>query len=68
MDANLVWLKHCVEQYPHSKTDTCGAIDDFDELDKLGQGFTSVVPLEKFDIGNGSMPRSTYINQLESQL
>ena len=58
-----MWLKHRVEQYPPSKTDTCGAIDDFGELAKLGQGFTSVVPLEKFDIGDGSVPRSTYINQ-----
>ena len=63
MEANLVWLKHRVEQYPPSKTDTCGAIDDFDELDKLGQGFTSVDPLEKVDTGDGSMPRPTFINQ-----
>ena len=63
MDANLEWLKHRVEQYWSSKTDTCEAIDDFDLPDKLGQGFTSVVPLEKFDIGDGSVSRSTYINQ-----
>ena len=42
---------------------TCEAIDDFDELDKLGQGFTSPDPLEQVDIGDGSVPRPTFINQ-----
>jgi hypothetical protein len=46
MDANIEWLKHRVEQYRANKTDACEAIDDFDELDKLGQGFTSADPLE----------------------
>jgi hypothetical protein len=52
MDANSEWLKHRVEQYQASKTNVYEAINDFDELDKLGQGFTSVDPLEKFDIGD----------------
>ena len=56
MDANIEWLKHRVEQYWANKTDACEAIDDFDELDKLGQGFTSVDPLEQVDIGDGSVP------------
>jgi hypothetical protein len=63
MDANSEWLKYHVEQYRASKTNIYEAIDDFDELDKLGQDFTSVDPLEKVDIGDGSMPRSTFINQ-----
>jgi hypothetical protein len=46
MDSNKQWLKHRVEQYRANKTDACEAIDDFDELDKLGQGFTSADPLE----------------------
>jgi hypothetical protein len=37
MDSNKEWLKHRVEQYQANKTDACEAIDDFDELDKLGQ-------------------------------
>ena len=60
MDANLKGLKHHVEQYRSTKTDTCVAID---ELDKLGQGFTSVDPLEQDVIGDGSMPRTMFINQ-----
>ena len=63
MDANLEWLKHRVERYWTSKTDAFEAIDDFDELNKLGQGFTSADPLEKIDIWDGSVPRPTYINQ-----
>jgi len=63
MDANVEWLKHRVEQYRANKTDVCEAIDDFDELDKLGQGFTSADPLEQVDIGDGSMPQATFINQ-----
>ena len=63
MDANVEWLKHHVEQYRANKTDTCEAIGDFDELDKLGQGFTSTDPFEQVDIGDGSVPRPTFINQ-----
>ena len=63
MDANIEWLKHRVEQYRANKTDACEAIDDFDELDKLGQGFTSTDPLEQVDIGDGSVPRPMFIKQ-----
>ena len=63
MDANIKCLKHHVEQYRANKTDACEAIDEFDELDKLGQGFTSADPLEQVDIGDGSVPRPTFINQ-----
>ena len=40
----------------------CEAIEDFDDLDKLGQGFMSADPLEKVDIGDGSIPRPTFVN------
>jgi hypothetical protein len=63
MDANVEWLKHHVEQYQANKTNVCDVIDDFDELDKLDQGFTSANPLEQVDIRDGSVPRSTFINQ-----
>jgi hypothetical protein len=38
-------------------------IEEFRDLDKLGQGFTSVDPLEEIDIGNGITPRPTFINK-----
>jgi hypothetical protein len=51
MNTNIEWMKHRVDQYPANKTDAYEAIDEFDELDKLGQGFTSADPLEQVDIG-----------------
>ena len=38
------------------------AIEDFEEVEKLGQGFTSADPLE-VDIGDGVTPRPTYVNK-----
>ena len=43
--------------------DMCEAIEDFDDLDKLGQGFTSTDPLENVDISDGTIPRPTFINK-----
>jgi hypothetical protein len=39
------------------------AIEDFDEVEKLGQGFTSTDPLEEIDIGDGITPSLTYVNK-----
>ena len=41
----------------------CEAIEDFDDLDKLGQGFTSADLLEKVDIGDGTIPKPTFVNK-----
>jgi hypothetical protein len=38
-------------------------IEEFRDLDKLGQGFTSVDPLEEIDIGDGKTPRLTFVNK-----
>jgi hypothetical protein len=57
MDHNIEWLKKRVEQYWSKKNDICVAIDNFSEVEKLGQGFTSADPLEEVDIGNGDIPR-----------
>ena len=40
----------------------CEAIEDLGDLDKLCQGFMSADPLEKVDIGDGSIPRPTFVN------
>ena len=40
----------------------CEAIEGFNDIDKLDQGFTSADPLEKVDIGDGSIPRPTFVN------
>jgi hypothetical protein len=41
----------------------CEAIEDFDDLSKLGQEFTSADPLEEVDIGDGTVPRPTFVNK-----
>jgi hypothetical protein len=41
----------------------CEAIEDFDDLSKSGQGFTSADPLEEVDIGDGTVPRTTFVNK-----
>jgi hypothetical protein len=38
-------------------------IEEFRDLDKLGQGFTSVDPLEEIDIGDSKTPRPTFVNK-----
>jgi hypothetical protein len=38
-------------------------IEEFRDLDKLGQRFTSADPLEETDIGDGKTPRPTFVNK-----
>jgi hypothetical protein len=38
-------------------------IEEFRDLDKLGQGFTSADPLEEIDIGDGKTPMPTFVNK-----
>jgi hypothetical protein len=61
--SNLEWLQQRVEQYRSKKNDICETIDDFDEIEKLGQGFSSADPLEEVDIGDGTVPRPTFVNK-----
>jgi hypothetical protein len=63
MDHTIEWLKQRVEQYRSEKNDVCEAIEDFSEIEKLGQGFTSADLLEEVDIGNGDVPRPTFVNK-----
>jgi hypothetical protein len=41
----------------------CEVIEDFDEVEKLGQGFSSADPLDEIDIGDGITRRLTFINK-----
>jgi hypothetical protein len=43
---NVEWLGHRTEQYQSITNDMCEAIEDFDEVEKLGQVFSSADPLE----------------------
>jgi hypothetical protein len=49
--------------YRAHKNEICEAIKDFDDLSKLGQGFTSADPLEQIDIGDDIVPRPTFVNK-----
>jgi hypothetical protein len=40
-----------------------GVVEDLDELGKLGQSFSSMDDLEKVDIGDGVIPRPTYVSE-----
>jgi hypothetical protein len=41
----------------------CEAIEDFYEVEKLAQGSSSADPLEEIDIGDGIIPRPTFVNK-----
>jgi hypothetical protein len=60
---NVGWLWHSTEQYQSTTNDMCEAIEDFIELQKLGQYFSSADPLEEIDIGDAITPRPTFINK-----
>jgi hypothetical protein len=60
---NVEWLRHHREQYRSTMNIMCEAMEDFNEVEKLGQGFSSADPLEEIDIGDGITPRPTFINK-----
>jgi hypothetical protein len=41
----------------------CEAIEDFDEVEKLGEDFSSADLLEEIDIGDGLTPWPTFVNK-----
>jgi hypothetical protein len=43
---NVEWLRHRTKKYRTTTNNMCEAIEDFDEVEKIGQGFSSVDPLE----------------------
>jgi hypothetical protein len=63
MQKNVEWLRHRTEQYQSITNDMCEAIEDFDEVEKLGQGFSLADPLEEIDIGDGITPRPTFVKK-----
>jgi hypothetical protein len=60
---NVEWLRHRTEQYQSTTNDMCEAIADFDDVEKLGQGFSSADPLEDIDIGDGITHRLIFVNK-----
>jgi hypothetical protein len=60
---NVEWLRRRTEQCRSTTNSMCEAIENFDEVEKLGQSFSSVDPLEEIDIGDGITPRPTFVNK-----
>ena len=63
MNPNDEWLQKRLEKYRADRNDMYESIEDPDSLEKLEQGFTLADPLEEVDIGDGSVPRPTYVNK-----
>ena len=59
---SIKWLQKRMEEYRSRKNDMHETIEEFEDMDKLGHGFSSANPLEEIDIGDGSTPRPTFIN------
>jgi hypothetical protein len=58
----LEWWSRRIAEYHSYMDDAMGVVVDLDELGKLGRGFSSMDNLEKVDIGDGVIPRPTYVS------
>ena len=63
MDPNGQWLQRHLDKYQAERNDMCEAIEESDDMDKLGQGFSSADPLEEVDIGDGIVPKPTFVRK-----
>jgi hypothetical protein len=52
-----------MEQYQSITNDVCEVIEDLDEVENLGQGFSLTDPLEEIDIGDGIISRPTFVDK-----
>jgi hypothetical protein len=59
---DLEWLSRRTKEYCSSKDDAISVVEDLDKIDKLGRGFSSIDDLDKVDIGDGVIPRPTYVS------
>ena len=64
MDPNSEWLQKRLVKYRSNENNMYESIEELDDMDKLRQGFTSADPLEEIDIGDGSIPRPTFVNKI----
>jgi hypothetical protein len=61
-EESIVWLQRRTAAYRLERNGICEIVEDFDEVGKLGQGFTSIDELEEVDLGDECKIRPTYIN------
>jgi hypothetical protein len=62
INRDLEWLNRRTTEYCSSTDNAIGVVEDLDELGKLGRCFFSMDDLEEIDIGNGVVPRPTYVS------
>jgi hypothetical protein len=60
-EESLKWLWR-TEEYRSNKNDIGEIVEDFDDMNKLGNRFVSSDELEEVDIGEGSIKQPTYMN------
>jgi hypothetical protein len=56
---NVEWLQHCMEHFQSNMNDMYEVIEDFEEVEKLGQVFS----LEEIDVGDGVTSRPRFVNK-----
>ena len=63
MDHNKEWLQKRLVEYRAVGNDMGESTEEIEDMEKLGHGFTSADPLEEVDIGDGFVPRPTFVNK-----
>jgi hypothetical protein len=62
INMDLEWLNRWTMEYYSSTDNAIGVVEDLDVLGKLRRGFSSMDDLEEIDIGDGVIPRPTYVS------
>jgi hypothetical protein len=52
-----------VDEYHLARNDISEVVEDFDDIGKLGHGFSAVDELDEIEIGDGAVRRPTYVNR-----
>jgi phosphoenolpyruvate carboxylase len=61
MQKNVEWLRHRMEQYRSTTNNMYEAVEDFNEVEKLGLSLAN--PLDEIDIGDVITPQPTFVNK-----
>jgi hypothetical protein len=61
-EKSIAWLQEHTVEYKVGKDGNSELIEDFDDVGKLGQGFSTVDDLQEVNLGEGNDMRPTYIS------
>jgi hypothetical protein len=62
-EGDIDWLVRRADDYRLAKNDISEVVQDFDDIGKLGYGFSTVDELDEVDIGDGVVRQPTYVNR-----